>query len=334
MSKKIKSKCVSGDCKNGTGKEVYEHGYYEGEFKDGLWHGKGYLKFDFGFYSLGKKYAGFYDGEFQHGMRNGVGEELTISEKDDKTLISKATYKNDEYINSIGAILDVTEDKNYEVIFKLNNKLIADKINQDGYEYHKSICDIYDAEEVVKLATCKIFNTTYNEEEDCFNFNTVKDMNDSYYVCLFFNALFYIISEISTSFETSAYQLFGLKTDETEHLTEKDQKKISNWLSENYNNFFNSPEKFQLTINSMINSITTKNKDYHKDIFHEKYDGDFAFENFSINETKKDISENQSNPNQRYYKYDNEFTLKFSLINKNFPDDLRRFATKTTSITF
>jgi len=330
MSKKIKSKCVSGDCKNGTGKEVYEHGYYEGEFKDGLRHGKGYLKFDFGFYSLGKKYAGFYDGEFQHGMRNGVGEELTISQKHDKTIISKATYKDDEPKKYIGDILDVTEDKNYEAVLKLNNKLIA---KQDDY-HHRSICDVYDAEEIVNLATCKIFNTTFNEEENSIDFNTVEEMNEYYYICLFFNALFYIVGEISIRFEIHAFKLFGINTDESEHLTEKDQKKISNWLSNNYHDFFNSPEKFQKTINSMINSVTKKNKDYFNSIFHEKYDGDFAFENFSINETKKDISENQSNPNEIYYKFNNEFTLKFSLINKNFPDDLRIFATKTTSTTF
>ena len=42
MSKVIESGCVSGDCFNGTGKRVYENGYYEGEFKDGLFHGKGF----------------------------------------------------------------------------------------------------------------------------------------------------------------------------------------------------------------------------------------------------------------------------------------------------
>ena len=57
MSKVIESGCISGDCFNGTGKRVYENGYYEGEFKDGLFHGIGFLKHE----------IGFYKGEFKEG---------------------------------------------------------------------------------------------------------------------------------------------------------------------------------------------------------------------------------------------------------------------------
>ena len=327
MSKEIESGCVSGDCFNGKGKRVYENGYYEGEFKDGLFHGKGYLKFD----------VGFYNGDFQYGKKNGIGEEL-LTEKDKNSNIIKATFKNDEVQNYI-EILDVTEDKNYEVILKLNNKLITDQLNQGDYQYEHSICDIYDAYEVVNLASCKIFKTNLNDDGD-INFNTVNDMNEYFKICLFFNALFYIISEISIRFVVTAYELFQIKTSEIEHLTEKDQKKISNWLSDNYYNFFNSPTKFQKTINSMINSVSKKNEHYYKSRYNEeydfykKYDGRFAFENFSIVETKKDTSSNQINPNELDYKRNNEFTLKFSLINCNYPEEFRKLSSKSEKMIF
>ncbi len=323
MSKVIESGCVSGDCFNGTGKRVYEKGYYEGEFKDGLFHGKGYLKYE----------TGFYDGDFKNGKRNGIGNEFFI-DKEKKSYVTRATFKNDKLETIIkDTSFDVTEDKHYKVILKLNNKLIADQLNQEDYQYVYSICDIYDAREVVNLAFCKIFKTNLNDNGDV-NFNTVKDMNEYFNICLFFNSLFYIISEASIRFQISAYEFFEIKTSETEHLTEKDQKKISNWLSDNYFDFFNSPAKFQKTINSMINSASKKKENYFKSIFHEKYDGRFAFGNISIVETKKDSSSNQTNPNELDYKLNNEFTIKFSLINCNYPEEFRKLGSKGEKMIF
>ena len=48
-----------------------------------------------------------------------------------------------------------------------------------------SICDKYDAREVVNLSACEIFNTSLNDEGDV-EFNTVKEMNEYHYICLFF----------------------------------------------------------------------------------------------------------------------------------------------------
>ena len=64
MSKVIESGCVSGDCFNGTGKRVYENGYYEGEFKDGKKHGQGVYT-----YPSGDKYVG----EWKNGEMHGEG---------------------------------------------------------------------------------------------------------------------------------------------------------------------------------------------------------------------------------------------------------------------
>jgi hypothetical protein len=56
--------CISGDCKNGYGKYVYNNGYYEGNFKNGYRNGKGKYYFDIG---------DFYDGNFSDNKFNGKG---------------------------------------------------------------------------------------------------------------------------------------------------------------------------------------------------------------------------------------------------------------------
>jgi hypothetical protein len=61
-----KKGCVKGDCQNGTGKYVVSDGnYYEGEFKNGKYNGKGIL------YSENKKYADgrFIDGYLKYGKK-------------------------------------------------------------------------------------------------------------------------------------------------------------------------------------------------------------------------------------------------------------------------
>ena len=61
-----KTGCVEGDCKNGTGKYVVSDGnYYEGEFKNGRFNGKGIL------YSENKKTADgrFIDGYLKYGKK-------------------------------------------------------------------------------------------------------------------------------------------------------------------------------------------------------------------------------------------------------------------------
>ncbi|MBX9783866.1 MAG: caspase family protein [Chitinophagaceae bacterium] len=56
--------CISGDCKNGYGKYVYNNGYYEGYFKNGYRNGNGKYYFDIG---------DFYDGNFTDNKFNGRG---------------------------------------------------------------------------------------------------------------------------------------------------------------------------------------------------------------------------------------------------------------------
>lgn len=56
--------CISGDCKNGYGKYVYNNGYYEGNFKDGFRNGQGSYYFDIG---------DFYKGNFKDNKFNGKG---------------------------------------------------------------------------------------------------------------------------------------------------------------------------------------------------------------------------------------------------------------------
>lgn len=56
--------CISGDCKNGYGKYVYNNGYYEGNFKNGYRNGYGQYYFDIGDY---------YAGNFSDNKFNGKG---------------------------------------------------------------------------------------------------------------------------------------------------------------------------------------------------------------------------------------------------------------------
>jgi hypothetical protein len=56
--------CISGDCKNGYGKYVYNNGYYEGNFKNGFRNGQGSYYFDIG---------DFYIGNFKDNKFNGKG---------------------------------------------------------------------------------------------------------------------------------------------------------------------------------------------------------------------------------------------------------------------
>ncbi len=56
--------CISGDCKNGYGKYVYNNGYYEGNFKNGFRNGQGSYFFDIGDY---------YTGNFKDNKFNGKG---------------------------------------------------------------------------------------------------------------------------------------------------------------------------------------------------------------------------------------------------------------------
>ncbi|MEQ1798955.1 MAG: caspase family protein [Lacibacter sp.] len=56
--------CLSGDCKNGFGKYVYNNGYYVGNFKNGYRNGQGSYYFDIG---------DFYIGNFKDNKFNGKG---------------------------------------------------------------------------------------------------------------------------------------------------------------------------------------------------------------------------------------------------------------------
>lgn len=71
-----KGKCISGNCQNGNG-EYYiprMRATYKGQFKDGLFHGKGKMTFEKPIGSDGKPFdMGFYDGEWERGEKNGYG---------------------------------------------------------------------------------------------------------------------------------------------------------------------------------------------------------------------------------------------------------------------
>ena len=321
MSKVIESGCVSGDCFNGTGKRVYENGYYEGEFKDGLFHGKGFLKHE----------IGFYEGEFKSGKRHGKGEEF-FAHKKNGSLVCEGNFKNDKLEKVFEeSALEVTEDSHYEVILKLNNQLIVEELIKEDMSLVHSICDKYDAREVVNLSACEIFNTSLNDEGDV-EFNTVKEMNEYHYICLFFNALFFITREMSKKFNLLTKEIFGLGTDETEPLTTDDKIDLMHWIREDYDEFINSNKTFETNMNSMIINVTKKNSDYFKKIYNLKYDANFVFENFSIKETKLNKAYNQTNSDKIDYKFNNEFTLKFSLINKNYPEEFRHIGSKIEKV--
>ncbi len=77
--------CISGDCKNGYGKYVYNNGYYEGYFKNGYRNGQGKYYFDIGdlyignfddnkfngrgtyYYTNGERYVGEWKDQRTHG---------------------------------------------------------------------------------------------------------------------------------------------------------------------------------------------------------------------------------------------------------------------------
>jgi hypothetical protein len=77
--------CISGDCKNGYGKYVYNNGYYEGNFKNGYRNGFGKYYFDIGdlyagnfsdnkfngkgtyYYTNGERYEGEWNNQRYHG---------------------------------------------------------------------------------------------------------------------------------------------------------------------------------------------------------------------------------------------------------------------------
>ena len=321
MKENIDSGCVSGDCFNGTGKRVYENGYYEGEFKDGLFHGKGFLKHE----------IGFYKGEFKEGKRHGKGEEF-FAHKKNGSHICEGTYKNDEYQPTHDeCALEVTEDCHYEVILKLNNQLIVEELIKEDMSLIHSLCDKYDAREVVNLSACEIFRTSLNDE-GYVDFNTVKEMNEYHYICLFFNALFFITREMSKKFSLISKDIFGLETDETQPLTTDDKIELMHWIREDYDGFINSNKTFEFNMNTMINSFTKKNVDSFKYIYNFKYDANFVFENFSFTETKVNEATNQTNANKIDYKFNNEFTLKFSLINKNYPEEFRHIGSKIEKV--
>tara|TARA_B100001741_G_C16419625_1_gene535543 strand:- start:151 stop:873 length:723 start_codon:yes stop_codon:yes gene_type:complete len=86
--------CIKGDCENGSGKIIKSFGEYEGEFKDGAFHGEGTLILNAGFKYIGEfKYNLFhgkgtytwsngdkYIGDFNNGKKTGKG--TYIIEKD------------------------------------------------------------------------------------------------------------------------------------------------------------------------------------------------------------------------------------------------------------
>lgn len=326
MDKEIESGCVSGDCFNGTGKRVFENGYYEGEFRDGLFHGKGFLKYE----------TGFYDGDFKKGKRNGIGEEFFL-DKNNKSLISKATFKNDKLENIIkDSSFDVTPDKHYEIILKLNDQLILDEYLEDTLDFDY-ICDSRDARAVINITAWQSLEHTLwvNKKSRDLKINSIKDKNEYNYIVQFFNALFFIIKEISQTLNVSAKDFFGFfKSGKTEHLITEDQIELSHWVREQWEDFFNtswSVSAFSENMNIMIDASTKNNADYYKKIYHEKYDGNFSFENLSIKETKA-TSKNQNNLNKEFYKHNNEFTVKFSVINKNYPEEFRKIGSKSEKV--
>ena len=328
MSKETESGCISGNCFNGVGKRIYENGYYEGEFKDGLFHGKGFLKFE----------TGFYDGEFKKGKRNGIGDEFFI-DKEKKSYVARAKFKNDKLETIIkDNSFDVTPDKHYEIILKLNDQLILDEYIEDTLDFDY-ICDSRDARAVINLTAWQSLEDTswVNKKTRDLKINSIKDKNEYNYIVQFFNALFFIIKEISQTLNVSAKELFGFfKSDETEYLTTEDQIELSHWVREEWEDFYNtswSVSAFSTNMNIMIDEVTKSNSDYYKKIYHEKYDSSFSFENFSIKETKR-ISKNQNDLDKEFYKHNNEFTLKFSIINKNYPEEFRKMGSKYEKVIF
>jgi hypothetical protein len=63
--------CISGDCKNGFGKYVYNNGYYEGNFKNGYRHGQGRYYYDIGDFYIGTFYENKFNGQGTYYYTNG-----------------------------------------------------------------------------------------------------------------------------------------------------------------------------------------------------------------------------------------------------------------------
>jgi hypothetical protein len=63
--------CISGDCKNGFGKYVYNNGYYEGNFKNGYRNGQGKYFFDIGDYYVGNFFDNKFNGKGTYYYTNG-----------------------------------------------------------------------------------------------------------------------------------------------------------------------------------------------------------------------------------------------------------------------
>ncbi len=63
--------CISGDCKSGYGKYVYNNGYYEGNFKNGYRHGQGTYYYDIGDYYTGNFSENKYNGKGTYYYTNG-----------------------------------------------------------------------------------------------------------------------------------------------------------------------------------------------------------------------------------------------------------------------
>lgn len=63
--------CISGDCKNGYGKYVYNNGYYEGNFKNGYRNGEGQYFFDIGDYYIGNFADNKFNGKGTYYYTNG-----------------------------------------------------------------------------------------------------------------------------------------------------------------------------------------------------------------------------------------------------------------------
>lgn len=75
--------CISGDCKNGYGKYVYNNGYYEGYFKNGYRNGQGKYYFDIGDFYIGNFDDNKFNGKGTYYYTN--GERYTGEWKDQRT---------------------------------------------------------------------------------------------------------------------------------------------------------------------------------------------------------------------------------------------------------
>lgn len=75
--------CISGDCKNGYGKYVYNNGYYEGNFKNGYRNGQGKYYFDIGDLYIGNFDDNKFNGKGTYYYTN--GERYTGEWKDQRT---------------------------------------------------------------------------------------------------------------------------------------------------------------------------------------------------------------------------------------------------------